>query len=157
MSVIYLCADGEAAPDEMQSQIIVCFIFYAICLFLKLCHNAQTRSRGDSPPDAPPHRAEAHPPRSAIFRLLFQRFRRCETGKRRRRTAAVIRVFPSGACGRWLACFRRSAACWWSPEVGAAPEVGRPGPNRQCRHTRGEEAESSSRTLAPEASLRQKQ
>lgn len=54
MSVIYLCADGEAAPDEMQSQIIVCFIFYAICLFLKLCHNAQTRRRGDSPPDAPP-------------------------------------------------------------------------------------------------------
>lgn len=49
MLVIYLCGDGEAEPDEMQSQIIVCFIFYAICLFLKLCHNAQTRRCGDSP------------------------------------------------------------------------------------------------------------
>lgn len=31
----YLCAGGNAAPDEMQSQIIVCFIFYAMSLFLK--------------------------------------------------------------------------------------------------------------------------
>lgn len=52
MLVIYLCGDGKAAADEMQSQIIICFIFYAICLFLKLCHDAQTRRRSDHP-DAP--------------------------------------------------------------------------------------------------------
>lgn len=32
--------------------------------------------------------------------------------------------------------------CWRGPEVGAAPEVARPGPNRRCRRTRGEGAES---------------
>lgn len=71
MLLTYLCADGNTAPDEMQSQIIVCFIFYAICLFLKLCHNAQTRERG--------HPSRASPPCSAIF--MPQPWRRREMEK----------------------------------------------------------------------------
>lgn len=89
MLVIYLCGDGEAAPDEMQSQIIVCFIFYAICLFLKLCHNAQRRRRSDSPDGPMQQILRFSSLCSAIFMLLFQMFQRCELEKRWRRTATV--------------------------------------------------------------------
>lgn len=89
MLVIYLCGDGEAASDEMRSQIIVCFIFYAKCLFLKLFQNAQTRRRGDIPDGPMQQILRFSSFCSAIFMLVFQMFRRCEMEKRWRRAATV--------------------------------------------------------------------